>query len=720
MSSRVRSSDPDGLSGEGMTYGSTDPCRLQGTIARVLGETPGTAQVLLQLDSQEEGTVRVSGAVPFAMPGERLDLTGRWIENPERGRTFLLSTVSRLLPSDVDGARRFLSEQLLKTLGSVSIHRMLEHFGGEALTVLLEDPLRLTEIPGVPADKALCASEELRLKLAGRDAAQWLALRGIPTASAGRLVKRLGVHAAALLAENPYRLLEADAALSFADVDRIALTGGAAAGSRERITAAVAWAIRQAEGEGHACLPEPVLLSRLDLLLGSPGMDDLFLPAGIPAADLWMNAVAPPVTPAYDDRACEASPSGPAYDDRACEATLTGPVSEDQAGEAPPAESLPTDHSTDVETYARERFSQLRAWLAIPQIEREPLADFMRATSDRRPLSGIRRSASGREPLPEHQASAPARRIYSSRMLQIERRVAGRLHALLHAAGRDDFRLQAHDWAMLDGLAPWGWDDLQKKIFRDAGRHGVIVVTGGPGTGKTTLVKGLVRLFADRGHEVALTAPTGRAARRLTDATGLEAKTVHRLLEVLYDVGEEETLRFRKDREDPLQADVIILDEASMLDLPLFDALLAACGDTARLILVGDADQLPSVGAGRVLGDLIDSGAVPVTRLEQVFRQSDGSRIAANAQAILRGEPLTFSDEWGEFHLVRRFRAEHVASAVVQLCRQELHERYGFDAKTEIQVLSPMRKGTAGTVHLNRVLQDALNPAAPGQNGHAG
>jgi exodeoxyribonuclease V alpha subunit len=306
--------------------------------------------------------------------------------------------------------------------------------------------------------------------------------------------------------------------------------------------------------------------------------------------------------------------------------------------------------------------------------------------------------------------SSPNRLVYSPRMKETEERVAARVLDLQAGKNRTVFSLKDADWEMLDELSPWGWDDLQKQVFLDAGTHGVTVITGGPGTGKTTLIRGLVRLFTDRGFEIALTAPTGRAARRMTDATGIEARTIHRLLEVAYDVKDDDTLRFRRNADFQLDAGVVIVDEASMLDMPLFDALLQACADGTRLVLVGDADQLPSVGAGRVLGDLIDSGRLPVTRLRQVFRQSDGSRIAANAQGILEGRFPEFSDEWGEFHMVRRYRAEAVAKAVVQLCHQEIPERYGFDPRTDIQVLTPMRRGTTGVANLNQRLREVLNP----------
>jgi exodeoxyribonuclease V alpha subunit len=527
------------------------------------------------------------------------------------------------LPTDPEAVRQFLEGLPLRALGRVSLHRMVERFGGESLQVLLEDPLRLSEVAGLPPDKALAASEELRFELACRDAAHWMTQFGISTARAEAAAKHFGLAVSDLLRDNPYLLLDPALGTSFAEVDRAALAWGVPADDRRRVEAAVAWLLRRAVDEGHVCLPEPVLLQQTrDLLrVGEP----------------------------------EAS---------------TG-FSSDTAGDAPP---VTFSRCVDTITFL-EKFFPAR-----------------QATPD------------------------PACLVYAPEMLVLEKRAAQRLLVLRNIDRHHAFKLSKADWVALETLAPWGWDDGQRKVFADAGAYGVTVVTGGPGTGKTTLLKGLVRLFMDRELEVALTAPTGRAARRMSDATGLEAKTVHRLLEV---VGSD-PIRFRKGLEDPLEADVVILDEASMLDLPLFTALLEACATGTRLILVGDAEQLPSVGAGRVLGDLIDSGVIPVTRLGQVFRQQDNSLVSRNAQAILRGQTPEFSDEFGEFHLVRRFRNSQIAETVVRLCRDELPERYGFDPLADIQVLSPMRKGTAGITALNAQLREALNPQARGRSAETG
>jgi len=243
----------------------------------------------------------------------------------------------------------------------------------------------------------------------------------------------------------------------------------------------------------------------------------------------------------------------------------------------------------------------------------------------------------------------------------------------------------------------------------------VSVITGGPGTGKSTILKALLLILAQKGIVVKLAAPTGRAAKRLAEAGGREAKTIHRLLE--YDAA---LRNFKRNRENPLEADMIIIDESSMMDITLANSLFRAIADDAALVLVGDVDQLPSVGPGNVLKDIIDSGRIPVTRLQTVFRQGPGSLISLNAARINRGEFLELlSDYEGvkDFYCIFRDDPDDIEKEIISLCSRRLNKRYGFDPVRDIQILCPMRKGIIGTENLNSRLQETLNPAASSHDG---
>ena len=253
----------------------------------------------------------------------------------------------------------------------------------------------------------------------------------------------------------------------------------------------------------------------------------------------------------------------------------------------------------------------------------------------------------------------------------------------------------------------------QREAIKCALEHSVTLITGGPGTGKTTIVKAIVDLFSRVGMEIALAAPTGRAAKRLSESTGCGAKTVHRLLEIEY-TGDD-SMRFQRNESNPLDEDVIVVDEVSMMDVLLFANLLHAIRPGTRLILIGDSDQLPSVGAGEVLRDTLESGVFPVCRLERIFRQSGGSDIVENAHRINRGEYPVSSEKDGDFFLVSRPSLSATVETVLSLCRDRLPRRYGQEAAGGIQVISCTRKGDLGTVRLNAILQNALNPPAPGK-----
>ena len=255
-------------------------------------------------------------------------------------------------------------------------------------------------------------------------------------------------------------------------------------------------------------------------------------------------------------------------------------------------------------------------------------------------------------------------------------------------------------------------DEMQKKAVQEAAGHGLLILTGGPGTGKTTTINAIIRYFEGEGAEIRLAAPTGRAAKRMTEATGYEAQTIHRLLELSgmpEDDREGQPIHFERNAENPLETDVIIIDEMSMVDIHLIHSLLMAVTAGTRLILVGDENQLPSVGPGNVLRDIIRSGQFPVVELKKIFRQASESDIVVNAHKINKGEQVEINNKSRDFFFLKRYDADIIIRVVIALIQEKL-PKYVEAKPFEIQVLTPMRKGLLCVERLNQILQRYLNP----------
>lgn len=251
---------------------------------------------------------------------------------------------------------------------------------------------------------------------------------------------------------------------------------------------------------------------------------------------------------------------------------------------------------------------------------------------------------------------------------------------------------------------------MQKEAIRAALDKGLLILTGGPGTGKTTTLNAIIRILMEKGEAVALAAPTGRAAKRMSELTGVEAKTIHRLLQVDWD--ENDNPVFQRNERNPLECDALVIDELSMVDAYVFESVLRALPIGCRLILVGDSDQLPSVGAGNVIGDLIASGVFPTVQLKEIFRQSMESLIVTNAHRIVSGEMPVLNVRDNDFFFMPVDDARTVSETILSLAVTRLPKRYGYSPVTDIQVLCPGRKGELGTIELNRRLREQINPQA--------
>ena len=302
--------------------------------------------------------------------------------------------------------------------------------------------------------------------------------------------------------------------------------------------------------------------------------------------------------------------------------------------------------------------------------------------------------------------------VYLRRLWEAESSACARLLALLDMDA-DQSRYAERTVAEIEREQGITYAPMQRQAVALAAKAGVMLLTGGPGTGKTTTVRGIVALFQKMGLSIVLAAPTGRAAKRMSELTGMEAQTIHRLLGTTWNETAHQ-VTFQKTEKEPLEAEAVIVDEMSMVDVALFSALLRALRPGTRLVLVGDADQLPSVGAGNVFSDLIRSRKIETVFLREVFRQAERSAIIRNAHRVNLGQSPELSGNQGDFFFLCRRDAQRAVSTVLELCKTRLPDNMHIPAE-QIQVLTPTRKGPCGTVNLNRLLQEALNPKAPGK-----
>jgi exodeoxyribonuclease V alpha subunit len=568
---------------------------LEGTVERIVFANPENGWAVIRLTPAAGGSrVTAVGSLLQVREGERLRLSGEWVEDRKYGRQFSASSYLTLMPETVVGLRKYLGSGLIPGVGRVTAERLVDAFGLETLDVIERHPERLARVEGIGPKRREQIRRAWLEQRAVRDVMIFLQAHRISSAYAARIHKRYGAEATEVVRRNPYRLAEEIHGIGFRTADRVAASLGIEKDDPARIVAGLLFVLQRASDQGHVYLPVARTI----------------------------------------EAAAELLDLAPAKVEEGLEVALVADkiVREERGGVE--AAFLPV--LRDAERRLAERLALLLT------------ADGGLSADERRTALGL-------------------------------------------LANRPEARLSEEQWAAVE----------------QAVTSKVLIITGGPGTGKTTLVQGIVGAFARIGRRIELAAPTGRAAKRLSAATSRDARTLHRLLEF-----DPRAMRFQRHRERPIDAHVVIVDEASMLDCLLAGALADAVPERAQLILVGDVDQLPSVGPGRVLDDLIRSGCVPVARLSEVFRQAAASRIVRNAHRVRNGRMPRFErgrrDD--DFFFIPRDDPADLLDTLRHLVTERIPAGFGLDPYRDIQLLTPMRRGLLGVESLNREFQELLNP----------
>ena len=568
--------------------------QIEGTVEDIIYENTDNGYTVFEISGGGVLTV-VCGVVGELHAGESVVCRGKYENHATYGRQFHAQECETDMPKDLEAVYAFLASKSLPYIGAKTADKIIDLFGAEALEVIANDPARLTQVPGISADKADRIQQEFKRMFGMRELIAYLAQFEISPRRAMEVFRTFGPGAMQAIAANPYLLCGEPLQLDFRHADSIAQYYHMEGDCAQRLEAALLRTLRHNAGNGHTCLPRTQLLETASNFIHQP-------PEKLAAA--------------LD-------------------------------------ECIRTEE------------------LRVKLLDGTPY-------------------------------------IYLPDLLEAEEDIAARL-AMLTKRGKNTAHGLDKNIQLLELTQGFAYAPLQKEAIRKAMTENCLVLTGGPGTGKTTTVNAILQLLEDQAERVALCAPTGRAAKRLSELTGRKASTIHRLLEVDYTGG---VVSFIHNDKNLLKCDVVILDEMSMVDVKLFQALIAALRYSCRIIMVGDADQLPSVGPGSVLGEILQADVLPTVRLNEIFRQAQKSRIVTNAHRVVAGKmpELDCNTPDSDFFFLNTASVYAVPRKVVELVTRRIPAGYGMDSIKDIQVLCPSRKGAAGTAYLNAQLQAALNP----------
>jgi exodeoxyribonuclease V alpha subunit len=629
---------------------------LDGIVERITYYNPENGYTVLRLSARGyPELVTVVGGLPEITPGESLRLRGQWITNAQYGKQFKAEHCEKILPATIEGIKKYLGSGLIKGVGPVTANRIVKKFGLETLEVLDQSPGRLREVLGIGPTRSGLIARAWDEQKAIKQVMLFLQGHGITTGLAVKIYKQYGDTAIDVVQADPYRLASDIYGIGFKTADKIAHDLGLPHDAPSRVAAGVVYTLSGLTDQGHVFAPQSKLIhDAAELLTVRPDQVLASLDT-LEKNDQIKRDVIYPIVRSLPKR----RPKQP-------EQSIDEFLAADQAARAAPITDTISESGSAI----------------------------------------------------THSAGQPAVRdesaIYLTPFYHGEVNVAKRLTAII------DSRLsRLSDLARIDLSAALNTlgstvsnrptarlSDQQRSAIVAAIQHKVTVLTGGPGTGKTTTMRALIELLEHYHKHCALASPTGRAAKRLSQATERPAKTIHRLLEFAPAEG------FKRNATNPLDVDLLIVDEASMIDLLLMNHLLKAVPLDAHLLLVGDVDQLPSVGAGDVLRDVIASERAAVIRLDVIFRQALNSHIITNSHRINTGQMPFTPREASDFFFFVKEDPDEAAELIVDLVSTRIPSRFGLKPG-DIQVLSPMYRGSTGVTNLNGRLQEKLNPSSP-------
>ncbi|HKK83084.1 MAG TPA: ATP-dependent RecD-like DNA helicase, partial [Atribacterota bacterium] len=564
---------------------------IKGTIKRLVYHNEENGFVIARVDLQEpeKKETTVVGKMAAISIGETYQFKGKWNLDSRYGWQFNFDDYQIILPTTLEGVRRYLGSGLIKGVGPATANRIVEQFGEKTLEVIEDYPEKLNQVEGIAQKRIELIKKSWQEQKEIKRVMLFLQSYKITTGYAVKIFKQYGSKAIEKLKENPYCLVDDIFGIGFKIADRIAQNLGIENDSPSRIRAGIKYCLNENAGQGHCFVYDDAIIKMTAELLG---------------------------------------------------------IAEEQVVR----ECTFLDNNKEI--IIQDNQVWLPQYFYAEKEVSQKIADLIR---------------------------------FPQQLTQIN----------------IDLKIE-----QLEEKYKIKFATEQKKAIKEVLLHRVLILTGGPGTGKTTTTIGLIELFEDLGLKIVLAAPTGRAAKKLAEATRRTAKTIHRLL--AYNPRER---GFTKDEKNPIRADAIILDEVSMIDILLMNHLLKAVTENTFLILIGDIDQLPSVGPGNLLKDMIDSEVIPVIRLTHIFRQREKSLIVVNAHLVNQGKyPILKGKQERDFYFLKEEDPEKAAEKIIHLCTSRLPRSYHINPLRDIQILTPMYKGAVGADQLNQLMRNALNP----------